>query len=231
MISIIVRMGILRKREDLTTEAFRKHWLEVHGPIAAKIPGLRRYFQHHVIDSEQRGIDYNRSNLVIDGFSELWFEDMSTTQQSSLTPDNIKMLAEDEARFIGDLKLIVAKKTVVIPTACDKRLIKRMSTIKRLPDIDFEAFKRGWEDHAEILLSMPGIEGYAQNLVLDRTIQRGKSAAYEELPIDGVVELWFENTETLNAAFASPVGQKAMAQAKTFLGEITAFLVEPYAIV
>jgi hypothetical protein len=50
------------------------------------------------------------------------------------------------------------------------------------------------------------------------------------LPIDGIVELWFENTETLNSAFASPQGVKTMQHATTFIDEITTFLVDPFVV-
>jgi hypothetical protein len=32
----------LHKRPDLSPEQFRKHWREVHGPLAAAIPGNHR---------------------------------------------------------------------------------------------------------------------------------------------------------------------------------------------
>ena len=46
-----------------------------------------------------------------------------------------------------------------------------------------------------------------------REFEKGTPCGYAELPIDGIVELWFENTDTLNAAFASPEGQRTMAHA------------------
>jgi hypothetical protein len=39
------------------------------------------------------------------------------------------------------------------------------------------------------------------------------------------VELWFEDTDTLNAAFASAAGKFTMQHATTFIDEITAFVV------
>jgi hypothetical protein len=45
------------------------------------------------------------------------------------------------------------------------------------------------------------------------------------------VELWFEDTKTLEAAFASPARRTTMAHAKTFLDEITAFLVVEHRVV
>lgn len=67
--------------------------------------------------------------------------------------------------------------------------------------------------------------------MVERELIKGQPCAYEQLPIDGIVELWFENTKTLEAAFASPQGQRTMEHAKTFLAEITAFLVVEHRVV
>ncbi len=78
---------------------------------------------------------------------------------------------------------------------------------------------------------MPGVSGYRQNIVVGRELVKANPSTYEDFPIDGVVELWFEDTDKLNAAFASAPGQITMNHAKTFLHEITAFLVEERRIV
>jgi len=222
-----VRIGVLRKKEGLTTEAFRKYWLEKHGPMAAKLPGLRRYHQNHVVLSTQLGFDYPRSSQAVDGFSELWFDDLASIQSS--LPDIVN---EDVERFIGNMQLVTAEQNIVMPTTSNKPLIKRMSLLKRRPDVDIEMFQREWRDvHAELARMMPGLEGYTQNLVIDRFIEPGKSATYQEVPIDGIVETWFRDIPSLEAAFASPAGQKTIAHAKTFIGEITTFIVETHQIV
>jgi uncharacterized protein (TIGR02118 family) len=46
MIKVI---GLLTRRPELTHEQFVKHWLEVHGPLAHAVPGVRRYVQSHII--------------------------------------------------------------------------------------------------------------------------------------------------------------------------------------
>ena len=40
-----VRMGLIRKHDSWTTEEFRTYWREKHGPLVAKIPNLREYWQ------------------------------------------------------------------------------------------------------------------------------------------------------------------------------------------
>ncbi len=227
---MIVRMGILEKKEGLTTQAFRTLWFDGHGPLAAKIPGLRKYHQNLVISSAQLGIKYARGSQVIDGFSELWFDDVSSMERG--VSDVLRQLAEDKARFIGRLQLIVAEQNVVIPVTADKPVIKRMSVLKRLPGVSAETFKREWfEVHSDLVRAMPGVKGYTQNLITERFIERGKPAPYEEMMIDGIVELWFRDVPALEAAFASPAGQKAQAHAKTFIGEVTTFLVETHVVV
>jgi hypothetical protein len=51
------------------------------------------------------------------------------------------------------------------------------------------------------------------------------------MPIDGIVELWFDDAESINNAFGSAIGKETMAHAATFIGEITTFLVETVTVV
>jgi uncharacterized protein (TIGR02118 family) len=98
---MIVRMGMLTRNPDITMEQFRRHWPDVHGPLAAKLPGLRRYHQNHVIDREQRGINYARGPYNFDGVSQLWFDDVPS-MSTAFTAEPLQQLGDDEARFIGE---------------------------------------------------------------------------------------------------------------------------------
>ncbi len=233
---MIVRMGILRKKDGLTTESFRQHWSDVHGPIAAQISGLRRYCQNHVVDSMQRGFSYPRGQDVIDGFSQLWFADLASMQRS-LDPETCRMLVEDEANFIGSLKLVVAEQNIVIPVATGRPLLKRMSTLKRRADVSPEKFKHEWFNvHSELVKRLPQVMGYTQNLILERSVEKeGKSsdmaATYDDIPIDGIVELWFEDMASLETAFASPDGRMLMEHATEFIAEISTFVVETHEVI
>ena len=48
----VKQIAFLSKRPDVSVDHFQKHWKEIHGPIAAMIPGHRRYVQCHA----RRGI-------------------------------------------------------------------------------------------------------------------------------------------------------------------------------
>jgi len=228
---VIVRMGLLQKRSEISNQDFRSHWRDRHGSIAAKLPGLRRYHQNHVFDRQQRGITYARGSSDFDGFSELWFDDLPS-MQAALASEQVEKLAEDEKSFIGEIKFITAIQHVVIPKPTDVPLIKRMSTLKRRADVSAEKFKAEWFDvHSLLVKRLPQVKGYTQNLIFDRSHGRGKPAKYEDLPIDGIVELWFTDTDSLNAGFALDAGKTLMTHATEFLAEISTFLVETHEVV
>src|SRR3712207_4509801 len=104
---MIVRMGLLQRKPEFSVVEFRAHWRDVHGPLAAKLPGLRQYHQNHVVDRQQRGITYARGTQDFDGISELWFDDLPSMQRA-FSGDVVQELAADESIFIRDLKLITA---------------------------------------------------------------------------------------------------------------------------
>ena len=70
-----VRMGLLNKHPDWSTEQFRAYWREEHSKLASQLPGLLAYQQNHVTDTAQRGISYKRGPESVDGISQLWFDD------------------------------------------------------------------------------------------------------------------------------------------------------------
>ena len=118
--------------------------------------------------------------LDFDGFSELWFDDLPSMQAAFAAEKQVKELGEDEARFIGDLKLITAIQHVVIPKPTGVPLIKRMSTLKRRPDVSAEKFKEEWFDvHSVLVKRLPQVKAYTQNLIFDRSHGRGKPATYD----------------------------------------------------
>lgn len=221
---MIVRMGLLNKRDDLSHSAFRKHWREVHGPIAAKLPGLRRYHQNHIVDRKQLGIKYPRG-AEYDGISELWFDDLHSMNEA-FTSDVAQQLIADESNLLSDISTITAVQHVVIPEYCGSKLVKRMSTVQRKPGISSDQFKSEWFDvHSFLIKRFSQIKGYTQNFIFDRTNRR-RPASYEDLSIDGIVELWFDDLESLNSCFESPAGTTLMTHVGEFISTISTFLVE-----
>ena len=66
----VKRVVFLIRKAGLPVEEFQRHWLEVHGPIAAEIPALRRYVQSHT-----RLAAYEAGRVpAYDGVAIAWFD-------------------------------------------------------------------------------------------------------------------------------------------------------------
>lgn len=223
-----VRMGLIRKKADWTFEDFNSYWRENHGALARRAPNLREYWQNPVVDRLQRGIEFARGPWEFDGFSQLSFDDPKQSNHAFNDSGMAAALIKDEQHFIGELHIVTAEQSVVIPVPPKEersKLLKRMSVIKRLPSISEEDYRREWKVHGDFVRKMSGVSAYRQNVLTARERVKGQPCGYDELPIDGIVELWFKDAETLDAAFGSDAGRETMAHAKTFLSEITAFVV------
>jgi len=99
----------ITKKPDMTDEAFFHYWEKVHGPIGARIPGVRRLVQSHRLKVPgDRLYDY-------DGVVELWFDDMEALLAARATPE-WQVSTEDEANFIDHSKVayFVSEEHVII---------------------------------------------------------------------------------------------------------------------
>lgn len=223
-----VRMGLIRKKADWTFEDFNTYWQGSHGALACRAPNLREYWQNPVVDRLQRGIEFARGPWEFDGFSQLSFDDAKQSNHAFNDSGLAAELIKDEQYFLGDLHIVTAEQAVVIPIPTKEersKLLKRMSVIKRLPTMTEEDFRREWKVHGDFVRKMSGVSAYRQNVIVARERVKGQPCGYEDLPIDGIVEMWFKDVPTLEGAFGSEQGKETMAHAKSFLSEITAFVV------
>ena len=109
---MIKTVGLLTRKGGWTHAQFMKHWVEVHGPLARAVPGLRRYVQNHIKD-ERRRPDIEATDVEIDGIAELWFDDQAALDTAARTPE-MKALHADGALFIGRIKSYVVEEKVVV---------------------------------------------------------------------------------------------------------------------
>ena len=101
LISIAARMP------GLTPQEFFQHWYEAHGPMAAKLPGLRRYVQNHAILEA-----YAIRPMTHDGWSELWFDDLASLQRAFASPEALALREDGATLFARPLCTIIARERV-----------------------------------------------------------------------------------------------------------------------
>jgi hypothetical protein len=95
---------VLRRRSDLTRDAFQKYWREVHGPLVASYAealGIIRYVQLHT-PHEASSSDDLRGVMAdpFDGVAELWWEEGRGTGSEEARQAAVRALVEDERNFI-----------------------------------------------------------------------------------------------------------------------------------
>lgn len=229
---MIVRMGLIQRLPSLSPEAFSEHWRGPHGTAAAKMPGLIRYEQNHVVDARQLGKACPRGPWTLDGFSQLWFASVET-MRAAITSPAYGGVAADTPSVMTMPGLIVSEPHVATPVeARGARLRKWMSILRRRPDLSPDRFREEWLGrHASLVARLPSLAGHTQNFVFARESSPNVACSYEALPIDGIVELWFRDAAAIEAAFAAPEGRAVLDHAQDVIAEITTYLVEAHVIV
>jgi uncharacterized protein (TIGR02118 family) len=106
-------LSLLVRKDGMSHAQFMKHWVETHGPLALKVPGIRRYVQCHIVDERHRS-DVPDIGVALDGVAELWYDDLDAFSRAGATPEMTALLA-DGTRFIGRIQSFVVHEHVVIP--------------------------------------------------------------------------------------------------------------------
>jgi len=103
----------ITKKPGLTDQEFFDYWENVHGPIATRMPGLRR-----LVQSRRLNIPGDKYEADYDGMAELWFDNVDALLASRESPE-WRASGEDEANFIDPDKVayFVSQEHVIL----DKR--------------------------------------------------------------------------------------------------------------
>jgi uncharacterized protein (TIGR02118 family) len=106
-------VSLLTRKEGLTHAAFVRHWLDIHAPLAHAVPGIRRYVQSHIAGTRTRP-DIQDTQGDIDGIAELWYDNQQSFERAAATQE-MKVLADDGALFIGQIKTYIIDEKQIIP--------------------------------------------------------------------------------------------------------------------
>lgn len=108
----VKNIEFVTRKPGLELEKFQRYWREIHGPLAAQIPMIRRYVQSHTRPSA-----YERGRTpAYDGVAITWFDDTQAMRASAATAEYARTRA-DEPNFIapGDPPFIITTEHVIVP--------------------------------------------------------------------------------------------------------------------
>jgi uncharacterized protein (TIGR02118 family) len=98
---------MVNKLPGLDFRHFFEHWREKQGPLAAKLPGLRRYTQNHAYLPA-----YARAGMTHDGWSELWFDDYASFENALRSPEWAAMEADGKTVFAETKGVVIGTEYV-----------------------------------------------------------------------------------------------------------------------
>jgi uncharacterized protein (TIGR02118 family) len=82
------------RKPGLSRDEFIRYWSEIHAPIGARIPGLRKLVHSYALPApgDSRPADF-------DGMAELWFDDLSSVLEARHSTEWAASTA-DEVNFV-----------------------------------------------------------------------------------------------------------------------------------
>ena len=218
------RLVAMKRRADLSLSEFRHHWLTVHGPLMAEVPGVR-YVQNHIVDATQSS-NHARGKVEVDGFAQWGFVSEDAMREAGKHP-SLAAAGKDLPNFVGAMTRMPCEVNSVVAAPLAGTAVKRMSLLYAKPTMTADRFRQCLVDeHAAMVAQFPGILGYRQNIVTGKLPLTDPRLAEAGVDAAGVVEMWFASADALNAGFASGQGQKTMKHGAEFLSAVTSYLVE-----
>lgn len=103
---MIRRIALVRRCRDLRPDAFRRHWLEVHAPLARGLPGLRCYRVNPIVEAPP--------DLGWDGVGELWFDSIDAALTAFAEEPLSGLVREDLARFAADSRAFFVEEHIIV---------------------------------------------------------------------------------------------------------------------
>jgi len=215
----------LKRKAGMPVEEFQSYWRTRHPEVVTRLPGVRRYVQSHALLST-----YGTGEPVYDGIAEVWADDTAALRAMTQSPAHAGVQA-DEARFIdrASMGVIITEDHVIKDSPVPPDAIKRVEFLTRKPGLAVDAFQRHWlEAHGPIAAALPGLRRYVQSHTRRSAYDTGRVPAY-----DGVVLTWFDSTDAIRSAAATPEYARMLGDAGNFLapGQAPSILTREHIIV
>ncbi len=228
---MIKLVGMINRKQGMSVQDFQSYWLNVHAPMIAQVPGMRRYVQSHSLPEVY--VDYPQA---YDGMAEAWFDDMDAYASALASPE-WRAVVVDAANFIGGGARLLATEVPIIGAYASPReraaLVKYSGFLTRLPQLTVEQFQTHWREiHAPLVVNdLKGMVRYIQNHALPESYAGDSPPSF-----DGVPQAWFESLEAVPHGLGRlrtepPTSAASIDSEKVFVQPIPAMLAREIVIV
>lgn len=98
---LVKRVSFIKRKPGMSPEEFSQYWRDVHGPLALKMPGIRRYVQCHVLPEV-----YEKAEPAYDGVAQIWFDTMADLQYAMNSSEYKEGAQPDGPKFVDPSQLV-----------------------------------------------------------------------------------------------------------------------------
>ncbi|RWA51214.1 ethyl tert-butyl ether degradation protein EthD [Cupriavidus sp. UYMSc13B] len=185
---------LCKRRADADRREFLRYWRDVHAPLVAGLPGVRRYVQNTVQPVPGHAAPY----CSVD---EIWVDDAAAVDSLMRSAGYGRSALAGAGNLVDPghgvrLQTIDHVMLAGRPISADESLPKRMTFFKRMQSLSQEEMLRYWRDtHGPLAASVPRLRRYVQSAMQPTT---------GEPRFDGAAQIWFEDAAALQAAIRSP---------------------------
>ncbi len=107
----VKNVEFVTRAPGMPIDAFQRYWREIHGPLGAAIPMVRRYVQSHT----RRSLYESGRTPVWDGAALTWFADTQAMRGSAATPEYARVRADEPNFIVPERTLfIITREHVVV---------------------------------------------------------------------------------------------------------------------
>ena len=101
---MLKNFSLMKRKEGMSLDEFRKWALEEHVLLGEKIPGMRQYRMNVALQESETGPD---------ALSEMWFDDMDARNAAFATPEG-KAAGGDAAAHCSSRQHVFVEEKVVL---------------------------------------------------------------------------------------------------------------------
>lgn len=98
-------ISLLKRKEDMSLEDFRKWALEEHPQLGKKLPGMRHYRMSVILE--------DNPDLPCDAVSEFWFDDNAALEAAFATPEGAAAGGDAAAHCSSRVHLLTEEKVII----------------------------------------------------------------------------------------------------------------------
>ena len=184
---MIAAISLIRRQDTVDAATFRRHWLEVHGPLVCKFAGLRHYTQCHVLNQSPPNAPR------IDGFPLLFFANDADRQLAHGSPE-MAACNIDSRQFIGAVSRVITQPVEIVP---------RTASAGPFGLIVVYPANSHADAHLADLQSQPGLRGLTRYHVLDQGPAPNSTVPHLAVEVGLMAQAWFDSIADVQTALAT----------------------------